>query len=180
MFKYVGDISLIAHHIVKEFLDTKKVAIDGTLGNGHDTDFLSDNFEKVYAFDIQKAACEGYLERKRKNVDVINDSHHKFKEYINTGVDCIMYNLGFLPGGDKVVTTMHETSMSSIKEGLEILNSGGMMTICIYRGHNEGKEEETCILEFVKELPKSKYGVMIHSFLNRNNNPPILVVVEKK
>ena len=180
MFKYVADISVISHAIIKNFLENKKCAIDATLGNGHDTDFLSKNFERVYAFDIQKEACEKYETRKIENVKVINDSHSEFEKYINEEVDCIMYNLGFLPGGNKEITTMHESSLKSIKEGLDILSSGGIMTICIYTGHDEGKIEETCIMELLKDLPKNKFGVMEHRFINRKNNPPILVVVEKK
>lgn len=180
MFKYVSDVSIISHAIIKNFLEHKQAAIDATLGNGHDTDFLSENFEKVYAFDIQKMACDNYKSKNKENVTVINDSHSSFKEYIHEYVDCIMYNLGFLPGGDKNITTMHESSLKSIKEGLDLLSSGGIMTICIYTGHDEGKNEETCIIEYLQSLPKNKYGVMEHRFINRKNNPPILVVVEKK
>ncbi|WP_081300540.1 class I SAM-dependent methyltransferase [Clostridium beijerinckii] len=39
------------------------------------------------------------------------------------------------------------------------------MTICIYRGRVEGKNEENLILPYLKVLPKSKFGVMYHSFL---------------
>lgn len=179
MYKYVGDISTISQNIIKNYLENKEVAIDWTLGNGHDTDFLSENFKKVYAFDIQKEACLNYEKKNRENVNVINTSHHLFKEYIKEGVDCIMYNFGFLPGGDKNITTLHETSLKSIKEGLDLLKSHGIMTLCIYTGHSEGKKEESFILEYLKELPKNEYGVMVHSFLNRNNAPK-LVVVEKK
>ncbi|MGM9978797.1 MAG: tRNA (mnm(5)s(2)U34)-methyltransferase [Clostridium sp.] len=179
MYKYVGDISTISQNIIKNYLENKEVAIDGTLGNGHDTDFLSENFKRVYAFDIQKEACLNYERKNRENVNVINASHHLFKEYIKEGVDCIMYNFGFLPGGDKNITTLHETSLKSIKEGLDLLKSHGIMTLCIYTGHSEGKKEESFILEYLKELPKNEYGVMVHSFLNRNNAPK-LVVVEKK
>ena len=159
MFKYVADISVISHSIIENFLENKNCAIDATLGNGHDTDFLKENFKKVYSFDIQEEAC---------------------KSYINEEVDCIMYNLGFLPGGNKEITTMHESSLKSIKDGLELLASGGIMTICIYTGHNEGKIEESCIMEYLQSIPKNKFGVMEHSFINRKNNPPKLVVVEKK
>lgn len=180
MFKYVADISNLSHFIIKNFLDSKAIAIDGTLGNGFDTDFLSDNFEKVYAFEIQEEACVKYKEKNINNVDVINDSHHLFKKYISDGVDCIMYNLGFLPGGDKGVTTMHKTSLKSIEDGLDLLNSGGIMTICIYKGHDEGKLEETYILNYLSSLPKNKFGVMSHNYLNRVDNAPTLVVIEKK
>ena len=180
MFKYVADISVISHFIIKKFLENKNCAIDATLGNGHDTDFLKDNFNKVYSFDIQEEACKNYKEKGYDNVVVIEDSHSEFEKYINEEVDCIMYNLGFLPGGNKEITTMHESSMKSIKDGLELLTSGGIMTICIYTGHNEGKIEETCIMKYLESLPKNKFGVMEHSFINRKNNPPKLVVVEKK
>lgn len=180
MFKYVGDISMISHYIIKEFLENKDVAIDATLGNGYDTDFLSDNFKEVYSFEIQQCACESYIKKQNKNVTVVNDSHDEFRKYISTNVDCIMYNLGFLPGGDKEVTTKHETSLKSIKEGIELLRCGGIMTICLYRGHNEGKEEEKRIVPYLESLSKAKFGVMYHSFLNRSEDAPILIVVEKK
>lgn len=54
------------------------------------------------------------------------------------------------------------------------------MTICIYKGHDEGKKEESCILEYIKTLPKNKFGVMSHSYLNRNKTAPSLIVIEKK
>lgn len=180
MYRYVGNISDLSHYIIKDFVLNKKIAIDATLGNGHDTDFLSSIFEKVYSFDIQKQACDNYKSKEVSNVEIINDSHHLLKKYINKNVDCIMYNLGFLPGGNKEITTLHDTSLESIKEGLELLNSGGIMTICIYRGHYEGKIEESCILQHLKNLPKNKFGVMVQSYLNREDISPLIVVVEKK
>lgn len=179
MYKYVGDISKLAQDIIKDYLEEKNIAIDGTLGNGHDSDFLSENFNKVYSFEIQEDACLKYNKKNKDNVKVINASHHLFEEYVSEEVNCIMYNLGFLPGGNKEITTLHETSLESIKIGLNILSSGGIMTLCIYTGHNEGKQEESCILSYLKELPKNKFGVMVHSFLNRSN-APILVIIEKK
>lgn len=180
MFRYVADISELSHYIITNYLENKDIAIDGTLGNGFDTDFLAKNFNKVYSFEIQKEPCNEYINKNINNVHIINDSHHKFKEYVNDEVNCIMYNLGFLPKGDKNITTMHETSLKSIKDGLELLASGGIMTICIYRGHNEGKIEESFILDFLSKLDRKIFGVMTHSYLNRSKESPILVVVEKK
>lgn len=179
MFNYVGDISELSHNIINNYLKNKNVAIDGTLGNGYDTDFLSLNFNKVYSFDVQEQACIKYSDKNKDNVTVICDSHHKFNNYINENVDCIMYNLGFLPGTSKEITTKHNTSLESIKTGLEILNPGGIMTICIYIGHDEGKKEQSCILNFLEKISKKEYGVMIHQFLNRSKVAPMLVVIEK-
>ena len=60
MFKYVGDISTIYQNIINDFIEKKLIAIDATLGNGYDTDFLSKIFNKVYAFDVQKEAILNY------------------------------------------------------------------------------------------------------------------------
>lgn len=180
MFKYLGNISDLSHHIIASYLENKNIAIDATLGNGYDTDFLCEKFDKVYSFDIQKEPCDNYSLQEKDNVILINDSHHNFLEYVDEKVDCIMYNLGFLPGGNKEITTLHKTSLESIKCGLKILKSGGIMTICIYRGHNEGKLEESCILSFLKDLNKTEYGVMLHSYLNRDIKAPMLAVIEKK
>ena len=73
MFKYVGNISDLSHYIIKDFVENKNVAIDGTLGNGFDTDFLASLFHKVYSFDIQKEACENYIKNNKENVNIIND-----------------------------------------------------------------------------------------------------------
>ena len=93
---------------------------------------------------------------------------------------CICYNLGYLPGGNKNITTLAETSLKSIQLSLNLLSSNGIMAIAIYRGHNEGKEEENCILQYLRNLPKNKFGVMIHECINRSNTSPLLVIVEKK
>ena len=44
----------------------------------------------------------------------------------------------------------------------------------------KGKKEESCILDYVVSLPKNKFGVMEHSFLNRSEVAPMLIVIEKK
>ncbi len=43
----------------------------------------------------------------------------------------------------------------------------------------EGKREKTCILDFLKQISKKQYGVMIHEFLNRSETAPMLAVIEK-
>ncbi|KYH35740.1 16S rRNA m(4) methyltransferase [Clostridium tepidiprofundi DSM 19306] len=182
MFKYVSDVSDLSHNIIKNYCRDFNVAVDATLGNGYDTDFLKEIFSKVYAFDIQKCATEKYKEKNicNKNVVIINDSHHKFNEYIKEKVNCFIYNLGYLPGGDKKITTIAETTVKSIKYSLELLSSGGLITISIYHGHEQGQKEKNEIFELLNNLPKNKYGVLLHTFYNRSADAPILAVIEKK
>lgn len=179
MFKYVSDVSILSHNIIKEYVKNKNVAIDATLGNGYDCDFLSSCFKKVYAFEIQKEACEKYID-KNNNVIIINESHHKIDKFINEEVDCVCYNLGYLPGGNKEITTLAETSLKSIQLSLNLLSKNGIISIAIYRGHNEGIEEKNCIIKYLKTLPKNSFGVMIHECINRSQKSPLLIIVEKK
>lgn len=179
MFKYVSDVSILSHNIIKEYVKNKNVAIDATLGNGYDCDFLSSCFKKVYAFEIQKEACEKYID-KNNNVIIINESHHKIDKFINEEVDCVCYNLGYLPGGNKEITTLAETSLKSIQLSLNLLSKNGIISIAIYRGHNEGMEEKNCIIKYLKTLPKNSFGVMIHECINRSQKSPLLIIVEKK
>lgn len=180
MFNLVKDISSISHDIIFKYTQNKEIAIDCTLGNGHDCDFLKDVFKRVVAFDIQEIAIENYKAKGYDNVELILDSHDKLDFYVNEKVDCIIYNLGYLPGGDKNVTTVSETTLNSIKQGLNLLKSGGIMTIAVYYGHYEGFLEKTCILNYLETLPKNKYGIMKLEYVNRDNNPPLLLIIEKK
>lgn len=180
MFKYVGDISKIAHNIIKSYSENNNVALDGTLGNGFDCNFLSELFKTVYAFDIQSTAIENYAKKNKENVILINDSHENITTYIKEDIDVAMFNLGFLPGGDKSITTKSESTIKSINSTLELLRSGGIITIAVYVGHDEGKKESVELLTFISQLPKDIFGVMTHRFVNRNDNAPFLIVIEKK
>ena len=179
MFKYISNVNKLSHEIVRLYSPGFEVAVDCTLGNGYDADFLSEKFSIVYAFDIQNDAVERYAEKNRINVRAICDSHHMIDNYVQEKVDCIMYNLGYMPGTDKKITTLPETTIESINKGLSLLKDGGIMCIAIYSGHEEGKLEKEKLLEYSKKLPKKKYAVMLHSFCNRISEAPSLMVIEK-
>ena len=111
----------------------------------------------------------------------INDSEiDSIDKFINEEVDCVCYNLGYLPGGNKEITTLAETSLKSIQLSLNLLSKNGIISIAIYRGHNEGMEEKNCIIKYLKTLPKNSFGVMIHECINRSEKSPLLIIVEKK
>lgn len=181
MFKYVGDISNLSHYIINNFCMNKGLAVDATLGNGHDTNFLKDIFEAVISMDIQPEAIERYKEEgDNSKVKLICDSHANIDKYVTGNLDCVMYNLGYWPGGDKNVTTLADSSLESLKKSLELLNPGGIIAIAIYVGHSEGVKEENFIMNYVETLPKEKYGVMLHKYLNRALVSPRLIIIEKK
>ncbi|MGL4989977.1 MAG: tRNA (mnm(5)s(2)U34)-methyltransferase [Sarcina sp.] len=181
MFNYINSFNNIMHNIIESNKIGKNlIAIDATLGNGHDTDFLIKHFKKVIAFDIQEQAVIAYKNKNIENVDVVLDSHSNFDKYISENVDCIVYNLGYLPGANKHITTKTSSTIESINKGLELLGENGLIFIAMYPGHDEGAKEKASIINLAKELNTKKFGVMYQEFINRPNNPPCLLVIEKK
>ena len=114
------DLLQLQKYFICNHLHEGGVAVDFTMGNGHDTEFLCRTVGesgKVFAFDIQEQAVEST----RKNLDasgcprvytLIHASHHRVREFVDTPINAGMFNLGYLPGGDKRITTLREACIS--------------------------------------------------------------------
>ena len=99
------------HHFMENHVKEGDLCIDATAGNGNDTLFLCElvgECGRVLAFDIQKEAVENTKKRilehqMEKRADVFLESHTKMQKYAKEEtVDCIVFNFGYLPGGDRV------------------------------------------------------------------------------
>lgn len=176
------------HHFIREHVQEGDCCIDATAGNGNDTQLLCElvgESGKVFAFDIQEAAVEHTRERLEKagllnQAEVMLDSHVNMGNYVSeNSVSCIVFNFGYLPGGDHNLATKGETSIQAIYKGLDLLKKGGMMSLCIYSGGDSGFEERDAILEELKKLDTKRYLVILSSYYNRPNNPPIPVLIIK-
>ena len=111
---------------------------------------------------------------------MIKDSHTNIGQYVEAeNVSCIVFNFGYLPGGDHALATQKDTSIEAIYAGLDLLKKGGMMSLCIYSGGDSGFEERDAILEEIKKLDSKRYLVIMSSYYNRPNNPPIPVFIMK-
>ena len=54
------------------------------------------------------------------------------------------------------------------------------MSIAIYSGHEGGMEEKEAVYEFTKGLDQNYFNVLCTKFINQVNNPPELLLIEKK
>ncbi|HLB52765.1 MAG TPA: class I SAM-dependent methyltransferase [Chlamydiales bacterium] len=168
------------HFLWKALIAPGDIAIDATCGNGHDALFLAKlPLKKLYAIDLQEIAIENTrcsLERhlspeEKAKVDINQMSHENLDHLLLEGqVKLIVYNLGYLPGSNKKVKTLKESTLISLKKSLLLLAKGGALSITCYPNHEEGKEEETAILEWAKDLPASSWEVRYHRWINR---PPL-------
>lgn len=165
------------------------IYVDATMGNGYDTSFLCKLAEEtghVYAFDVQEMALAHTKERLDKSglsdrATLILDSHERMRAYLgDEKPDLICFNFGYLPGGDHRIATKADTSLTAIKEGLDLLKSGGLMCLCIYSGKDTGYDEKDRIFSFLKTLSPKEYTVIWNTYLNRDNDPPIPVFLFKR
>lgn len=175
-------------HFISRQVHPGDLCIDATMGNGNDTLLLSRLCEengRVLAFDIQRSALEKTKERLLAagaplNYSLILDSHTNMAKYAREGsVSCIVFNLGYLPGGSHETATKAETSIPALERSLSLLQKGGLLSLCIYSGGDSGFEEKDAILSWLKKLPPRRFLVIKSDYYNRPNHPPVPVLVIK-
>ena len=181
----VSPLQLI-HDVVSRHLSLGGCAIDATAGRGYDTAFLCGLVGEtgdVLAMDIQAEAVEStrrLLAERGLRAQVVLDSHANMADYRRAdSVDCIMFNLGYLPKGDHTVYTMFESTRAAVLAGLSLLRVGGLMTIGIYYGGDSGYAERDALLPFLEGLDDSRYQVVVARFHNWHGDPPIPVFIRK-
>jgi len=176
-----------AQELQKEAIQPGMQVIDATMGNGYDTQWLCELVgEKghVYAFDIQPAAVENTHQRLQgaglnSRATLICDGHQNVRQYVSQPVNSVLFNLGWLPGGDHTCTTRVETTLMAINECLDLLLPGGLMTICAYPGHDEGNRELEALLSWAESLDSARYSAMVRHYVNQSNFPPVMFAIGK-
>jgi len=179
---------LWAQLILKDRLRPGDVVVDATMGNGHDTLFLTQCVTpggQVFAFDVQEAA----LIETRKRVPaemttLIHAGHETMRAHLPAGlhgkISAIMFNLGYLPGTDKALITRTETTMIAVLEALELLKPAGVLTVVVYPGHEGGADESRTMAEWAATLDSRRFEVQHLRPVNRAASPPELWVVWKR
>lgn len=183
----INNLVNISGDIINKHVKENMFVLDGTVGNGNDTLLLSSlvgEKGKVYGFDIQDLAIENTKKLLVKNniydnVDLICDSHENLKTYILDKLDFAIYNLGYLPRGDKNVITKKTSTVYSITQALELLKKNGILIAVSYVGHEGGKNENEGLEGLLTSLDSKIFSVLKYNYINNSNNPPIMYVVEK-
>lgn len=177
----------ISKYICKLKLKDGDIAVDCTMGNGNDTAFLCDlvgDEGKVYAFDIQETAIINTKDKLKElnlieRAEIIFDSHQNIDKYIKENVKLIMFNLGYLPGGNHDITTEKNTTIKAAEKCLSLIEPSGIIIFVVYSGHANGREEKRALECFTSELNQKEYNVVKICFTNQINNPPELICIEK-
>ncbi len=191
------DIVGWSHFFLAEILQNGDAALDLTAGGGQDTLFLARQVcpgGKVLSIDIQAEAIARTSELlKESNINffrydgktaghknangvcLIHGSHDQVENFVKGELKCVIANLGYLPGGDKKLTTLKETTLVSLRKAAELIQSGGRMVVVAYVGHSGGLEEEREVSRFFRSLAETEWRVLKVMPWNRKNSPNLWV-----
>lgn len=154
--------------------------VDATLGNGHDAAFLlrcAPPHACLLAVDVQAGAIEAarprlaaareVLRREDVAVQIFCRGHEELPRiWAELPADIrqrpllgAMFNLGWLPGGDKSCLTQTPTTLAALDFLLEQLMPQGCISLHCYTGNAGGTEEETAVLRRAAALPSRRWRV---------------------
>ena len=177
---------LAADYMIRTIREGDTV-VDATMGNGKDTLFLCELVGKsghVYAFDVQAEAVERTRERVEEagfsgRTTLLLAGHETMKEHVPAGVQAVMFNLGWLPGAEHIVTTQTQTTLKAVSAALELIAPGGIVTVCVYPGHEEGTRELEALKAYVSSLSVRTFNALHHSFVNASSQTPQLFLIQR-
>ncbi|MBT4866404.1 MAG: class I SAM-dependent methyltransferase, partial [Planctomycetaceae bacterium] len=180
-----------AQTLVREVVKPGDSAIDATAGNGHDTCFLAEvvgRNGRVFAFDVQRDALQRTSARLDdvgyQNVILHQRCHAGMKDAVPESfhgcVAAVMFNLGYLPGGDHAVTTETESSIKALRIALELVRSGGIITVLAYPGHDGGNDETGSVQHLIARLPDAEFETSIRRSATTSKTAPMLFVIVRR
>ena len=178
----------LAMSVTLAYINKGDTVVDATCGTGQDTIALAKAVGadgNVYAFDIQKKAMiltEARLKSHGfSNVHLLMKSFSSMRSHIpENSAAAVVFNLGYLPGGDHNITTTADTTMEGLSAALKTIRPGGIVTVVLYDGHEEGTEEKKRVLEWAEALDPARYHAAFVSLINQKNDPPEILWITKK
>jgi predicted methyltransferase len=180
-----------AKNVLERAVKCGDIVVDATLGNGHDAVFLAElvgENGRVYGFDIQEEAVQTSKERltmhrMSERVILFQVGHenliYKIPSEHHGKVTGAIFNLGYLPGGDKTIVTKPKTTIAAIEQLLKIMVPEGIIVLVIYHGHPGGTFERDSLLQFCRQINQQEAQVLQYQFINQQNSPSFIVVIEK-
>lgn len=196
--------------ILQQYISEGDTVLDATMGNGLDTLTLAGlvgihkGMGQVHGFDIQQDAMEATAALLEKNgydcyivkdqhrsienivphtdgkIYLYLDSHANIDQYINSRLSAAIFNLGYLPGGDKCITTQSASTLAAVRKASLMLKQDGIIVLVLYPGHQKGREEKTDLLEFMHQLPSSAYHAEMIETVNQNAACPCIALITRK
>ncbi|KPV40237.1 hypothetical protein AN478_08960 [Thiohalorhabdus denitrificans] len=181
-----------AHRAAAACLYPGAWAVDATVGNGHDTLFLAREVGpqgRVDGVDSQAAALAGArrrletagaLERVRLHHGGHEDLLRLLPDEARGRVGAVLFNLGYLPGGDKAVITRAETTLAALEAAVALLAPEGRIVLVAYPGHPGGAEECEAVMHWARSRRPEGLALLELDPPDQSGAAPRLLVLESR
>lgn len=191
--KFYRSAVLLVHSMWATRLRKGDIAIDCTCGHGFDALELGkcvldvpNKMGWLHCIDIQSEAIEstkntllnaGFSER----VSYHHQSHATFPpEIVANSVAGAVYNLGYLPRGNKQIISKPATTIDSINAVSQLVKPGGFISVLAYRGHEGGQLEYDLLCEMLRgSLFCGSQWSVDYMPSSEKSNSPVLIFMEK-
>ena len=172
-------ISLVkqVHERLEAQLREGDIVIDATLGNGFDALFLANKISPsgwLYGFDIQAEAIAASRLKLMPypHVRLVHASHADMAAHIpfvwQGKVRACLFNLGYLPGGNKQVITQTASTLSALTAASQLLATDGLISIMAYPGHSGGDIETECVAQWCQTM--TRQGFQLNTLISDATN----------
>ena len=174
------------HSVIAGCVREGDLVVDATVGNGHDTAFLARRVGErghVWGFDVQEEAIRSTSQRLCRlglgdRVTLVRDTHASVAGYVPRPVQAVVFNLGYLPGGARSVTTTAGETVAALRASASLLAPGGRLAVVMYRGHEGGPLEAEAVLSWAESLGVS-WTVVRYGFGARRGSPPEVLIAAR-
>jgi SAM-dependent methyltransferase len=177
----------LCHYFLRERVRPGDRVVDATCGNGQDTLLLAElvgERGRVFALDIQEEALARTARRLAEagvaeRVELLCAGHERLGSLVSGPLRAVIFNLGYLPAGDRRIRTGEVTTLPALAQAAELLVPGGVLLLAVYTGHDGGGEEWQAVQEWCAGLEPKFFNAWHARQLNRSEVAPFVVVVEK-
>ncbi len=195
------NLTQLAHDLISENFNidsssqsnnvSKKItyAIDATCGNGNDSLFLAEHSKYLLCFDIQAEATKRTQallapESLGCSIEYLEMGHENILEQvtarqINSQIDVVMFNLGFLPKSDhQHITTSQTSTVQALQQSMQCLSNNGVISLLCYRGHDGGAEEFDAVNASLKQTGDD-WQIQQFDSAKATDTTPVLLFVKR-
>mgnify|MGYP001595609159 CR=1 FL=1 len=155
------------HLCLEKRLSKGDCVLDATAGKGYDTlksaQLIQPNGQ-VIALDIQEEAIKATEEKlTQAGLNTLCEfhlgNHGEVLKEITQTFDCILFNLGYLPGSDKTTITTPKNTLSALNQCQNLLKANGILFVTAYRQHQGGLEEASVVENWMHRKTAKKWFI---------------------
>ena len=185
-----------SHAVIRRHCGEGDVVLDATVGNGKDTVFLAQLVGEgglVIAVDKQKDALAKAAKLLEvmdltARVKLVQAEHSEVGNALNnalpqkansTGLMVAVFNLGYLPGGNKLLTTDVHSTLIALDAVWPMIRPGGLLSVHTYTGHAGAEGEARAVESWARNLAWREAQVTACTQLNKAEHPETLYLVVK-